>query len=197
MNDSMMQRQFKERDVQRMRNIITKDYSAKTGVQVGYTTGYVERKEGDVWEENGKQWTIKNGLKQTVTRFDDVKRRIIMPLTCPNCKKPMTKGQSDKYMYSIHQMCLDCVIDHEAQLKKEGKFDEYQLSIIRQGARVHIKEMEDVLLELLMEQSNDSFVTEDGDIETWKGNDGGKQQLIQEIQEYIQKLKDAVGSQYL
>jgi flagellar basal body-associated protein FliL len=94
-------------------------------------------------------------------------------------------------------MCLDCVIDHEAQLKKEGKFDEYQLSIIRQGARVHIKEMEDVLLELLMEQSNDSFVTEDGDIETWKGKDGGKQQLIQEIQEYIQKLKDAVGSQYL
>jgi hypothetical protein len=197
MNDSMMQRQFKERDVQRMRNIITKKTGDKTGVQVGYTTGYVERKEGDIWEQDGKQWTIKNGLKQTVTRFDNVKRKIVTPLTCPNCKKPMIKGQSDKYMYSIHQMCLDCVIDHEAQLKKDGKFDEYQLSIIRQGARVHIKEMEDVLLELLMEQSNDSFVTEDGDIEIWKGKDGGKQQLIQEIQEYIQKLKDAVGSQYL
>jgi len=190
----MMQRQFKERDVQRMRNIITKDYGAKTGVQVGYTAGYVEHKEGDVWEQDGKQWTIKNGLKQTVTRFDEVKRMVVMPLVCPNCKKPMTKGQSDKYMYSIHQKCLDCVIEHEAQLKKEGLFDEYQLSIIRQGARVHIKEMEDVLLELLMEQSNDSFVTEDGDIETWKGKDGNKQQLIGEIQEYIQKLKDAVGS---
>jgi len=190
----MMQRQFKERDVQRMRNIITKDYSAKTGVQVGYTAGYVEHKEGDVWEQDGKQWTIKNGLKQTVTRFDELKRRIVMPLTCPKCKKPMTKGHSDKYMYSIHQMCLDCVIEYETQLKRDGKYTEYELNIIRQGARTHIKEMEDVLLELLLEQSNDSFVTEDGDIETWRGNDGGKQQLIQEIQEYIQNLKDAVGS---
>jgi hypothetical protein len=197
MSESQLQRDWKERDVQRMRNIITKDYSAKTGVQVGYTAGYVERKEGDVWEENGKQWTIKNGLKQTITRFDELKRKINMPLTCPNCKKPMTKGRSDKYMYSIHQMCLDCVIEHEAQLKREGTFGEYQINIIRQGAKVHIKEMEDALLELLMDQSNDSFVTEAGDIETWKGKDEGKQQLIQEIQEYIQNLKDAIGPQYL
>ena len=47
-----------------MRNIITKDYSAKTSTQIGYTKEYVEHKEGDVWEENGKQWTIKMVLNK-------------------------------------------------------------------------------------------------------------------------------------
>ena len=73
----MLQREFRERDVQRMRNIIKKEYTAKTTTQVGYTKSFVEYKEGDVWEENGKQWTIKNGIKQTITRFDKLKQQII------------------------------------------------------------------------------------------------------------------------
>jgi predicted fused transcriptional regulator/phosphomethylpyrimidine kinase len=59
-----------------MRNIITKDYTAKTVTQVGYSKAQVDRKEGDVWEENGKKWTIKNVIKQTVTRFDELKKVI-------------------------------------------------------------------------------------------------------------------------
>ena len=41
MSESKLQREFKERDVQRMRNIITKDYSAKTQSQVGYSKEYI------------------------------------------------------------------------------------------------------------------------------------------------------------
>jgi hypothetical protein len=55
MAESKLQRDFKEKDVQRMRNIITKDYGAKTTTQVGYTTSYIEHKEGDIWEEQGKK----------------------------------------------------------------------------------------------------------------------------------------------
>jgi len=61
-----------------MRNIITKDYNAKTTTQIGYTKVQAERKEGDVWEEGGKQWTLKNGIKQTVTRFDEIKKSHII-----------------------------------------------------------------------------------------------------------------------
>ena len=50
MSDNMLKREFKTRDVQRMRNIITKQHGDKTGVQVGYSKEYVERKEGDEWE---------------------------------------------------------------------------------------------------------------------------------------------------
>ena len=75
-NSSMMQREFKERDIQRMRNIIKKDYTAKTITQVGYSKSQEDHEEGDVWEENNRQWTIKNGLKQTVTKFDKLKKLV-------------------------------------------------------------------------------------------------------------------------
>lgn len=193
MSDNMLKKEFNVKDVQRMRNIITKDYSAKTSTQIGYTREYVEYKEGDVWEENGKQWTIKNGIKQTVTKLDAVRKRVTMPLNCPQCKVPM-KNRLDKTMYPIHSMCFDCVIKHETKLKTEGKFEEYQLNINKQGLTYHLKEMENILLELLMNNNEESFVTEGGDIETWKGNDALKQSAIKDLQEYIQKIKDTLAS---
>lgn len=192
-NDNVLKKEFNTRDVQRMRNIITKDYSAKTSTQIGYTKEYVEHKEGDVWEENGKQWTIKNGIKQTVTKLDAVRKRVTMPLNCPQCKAPM-KNRLDKTMYLIHYMCFDCVVKHETKLKTEGKFEEYQLNINKQGLAYHLKEMENVLLDLLMNSNEESFVTEGGDIETWKGNDVLRQAAIKDLQEYIQKIKDTLAS---
>jgi hypothetical protein len=191
MSDNLLKKEFRTRDVQRMRNIITKKTGDKTGVQVGYTADYVERKEGDVWEERGKKWTIKNGLKQTVTRFDAIKKKIFTPITCPKCSRPMSKGHIDKYMFSIHKTCSDCVFEHETKLKHEGKYQEYERDMIKQGIIYHIKEMENVLLELLMGQSGEQYITEAGDIEEWKGKSLDNQ-FIQDIQEYIQKLKDVV-----
>ena len=192
--ESKLIKNWKESDVQRMRNIITKKTGDKTVVQVGYKADYVDRQEGDVWEENGKKWTLKNGIKQTVTRLDEVKRKVMMPLCCPNCNKPMTKGHIDKYMYGIHQKCLDCVVEFETRLKIDGKFKEYAIDMQKQGIKYHIKEMEDVLLELMMGESNESFVTEAGDIEAWRGKGEDKQQIVKDIQEYIQKLQSALES---
>jgi len=192
--ESKLIKTWKEKDVQRMRNLITKDYSAKTGTQIGYNKEYVTHVEGDIWEENGKKWTIKNGIKQTVNKLDGIKKLLVTPLTCPSCNKPMTKGRIDKLMYSIHQKCSDCVIKHETELKRLGKFEEYQKNINNQSIAYHIKEMENILLELVMGQHEESFVTEGGDIEKWKGKGLDTQKLIQDIQEYIQKLKDAMNS---
>ena len=54
--------------------------------------------------------------------------------------------------------------------------------------------MENVLLDLLMNSNEESFVTEGGDIETWKGNDVLRQAAIKDLQEYIQKIKDTLAS---
>jgi len=194
MAESKLIKEFKGRDVQRMRNIMTKDYGAKTSVQVGYNKDHIEYKEGDVWEVDGRSWTIKNGLKQTVTRFDKLKQLVAMPLCCPKCKVPMQDNRPNKLMYSIHQICFDCVIKHETKLKLTGEYEKYERNIINQGVQYHIKEMEGVLLELLMDQSDESFVTEAGDIETWKGKGIDVTKTTQEIQEYIQKLKDAIAT---
>lgn len=193
MSDNMLKREFRERDVQRMRNIITKDYTAKTVTQVGYTKAQVEHKEGDIWEENGKKWTIKNGIKQTVTRFDELKKIINLPLTCPGCGKAMKNHNLNKKMWPIHGKCFDCVIDHETELKRRGKFEEYARNLTTGGIKQYVKDLENALLDLNNEV-DDQYVTEQGDIETWKGKGLDKEKLNQELQEYIQKLKDHVAS---
>ena len=192
MSESMLQREFKERDVQRMRNIITKDYTAKTTTQVGYSKTQIDRKEGDVWDENGKKWTIKNGIKQTVTRFDKLKEAINLPLTCPKCGKAMKNHSLNKKMWPLHKMCFDCVAVMETELKRTGQYEEYVRNLTTRGVKTYITELESALLELALEDSNEEFVTEQGDVEKWAGKGIDKQKLAEEIQEYIQKLKDHV-----
>jgi len=193
MSDNMLKREFRERDVQRMRNIIQKDYTAKTVTQVGYTKTQVEHKEGDVWEENGKKWTIKDGIKQTITRFDELKKVINLPLTCPVCSKSMKNNPLNKKMWSVHKKCFDCVVSYETELKRQGKFEEYAKSLISGGVKQYIKDLEDALIDFNNE-IDDQFVTEQGDIETWKGKGINKEELNKEIQEHIQELKDAISS---
>jgi ribosomal protein L44E len=192
MSDNVLKREFRERDVQRMRNIITKDYTAKTVTQVGYSKAQIDHKEGDVWEEAGKKWTIKNGIKQTVTRFDKLKESINLPLTCPKCGKAMKNYNLNKKMWPLHKMCFDCVVVMETELKRTGQYEEYVRNLTTRGVKTYITELENALLELALEDSNEEFVTEQGDIEKWTGKGIDKQKLIQEIQEYIQKLKDHV-----
>jgi ribosomal protein L44E len=193
MSESMLQREFKERDVQRMRNIITKDYTAKTTTQIGYSKAQIDHKEGDVWEENGKKWTIKNGIKQTVTRFDKLKESINLPLSCPKCGKAMKNHNLNKKMWSVHKMCFDCVAIMETELKRTGQFEEYARNLTTRGIKSYINELEEVILEIALEETNEDFVTEDGDIEKWAGKGIDKQKFTIEIQEYIQKLKEHIG----
>ncbi len=192
-NDSMLQKDFKQRDVERMRNLIKKDYNAKTVTQAGYSKQHIERKEGDVWEENGKNWTIKNGIKQTITRLDSIKKSLLLPITCPSCGKAMANSNLNKKMWPLHGKCFDCVITMESELKRTGKFEEYQRNMVHSGIRTHIKELEALLLELALGPSKESFVTEAGDIEEWRGGNLDTTQMVKDLQEHIQSLKDIVG----
>jgi hypothetical protein len=193
MKESLLKKEFKTKDVQRLRNIITKNNNDKTVTQVGYSRKQEEHKEGDVWEENGKTWTIKNGIKMTNTKLDLVKRLLQTPLICPECKKAMKLGKLDKQMYDIHHKCSECVIKYETELKRTGQFEEYQKNIIKSGVEYHIKEMENIILELSMGFSNESYVTEDGDIETWKNNKEIQETMLQDMKEYVNKLKDSIS----
>ena len=190
MAESKLQREFRERDVQRMRNIITKDYNAKTQSQIGYTKENIDRKEGDIWEENSKTWTIKNGIKMTVSKLDDIKKILQLPLICPKCSKHMKNFELNKKMYSIHKMCFDCVIEFETKLKMLGTYKEYERNIIDKGLDVYIKELEDFLLELALNDNNESFVTEAGDIEKWSGGNIDKKTIMNDLVEYINSLKE-------
>ena len=63
-NDSVLKKEFKHRDVERLRNLVQGKYGDKTTMGTGYSKAKEFHNEGDIWEEDGRTWTIKNGLKQ-------------------------------------------------------------------------------------------------------------------------------------
>lgn len=185
MEQNNLKKEFSKRDVQRMRNIITGKSGDKTQVQAGYEKNKQEFKEGDVWEEDGKKWTIKNGIKQSITKLDRFKHLINLPLTCPSCKKPMKSDEINKKMYAIHQTCFDCVLEMESKLKLEGKFEDYQKNIVNSNKNSSLEDFERALESWLEEK--DTFVSEQGDIENWSGGD--KKAIYQELKTKIADWK--------
>jgi hypothetical protein len=75
---------------------------------------YTKHVEGDVWSEKGKVWTIKNGIKRTVTKMDAARKEFLMPIACPKCGNAM-KAQADAAIWSVNNTCLNCLVqvDHE------------------------------------------------------------------------------------
>ena len=99
------------------------------------------RKEGDIWEDvNGKKWTIKNGIRQSVTKLDDAKTL----WWCPRCSKPLNHKFDIKF-WRIRGHCMDCVIQDESKIRREGKWEEYERKIM---LRNYIAEVEDKIAEL-------------------------------------------------
>jgi hypothetical protein len=188
MSETNLKKEFSKRDVQRMRNIITNNAGASIGTQVGYTKQQGDYKEGDVWEENGKQWTIKNSIKQTVTKFDKLKQMFIMPISCPSCSQPMVVNDLNKKMWNIHKMCFDCVIKMEAQLKVEGKYEEYERKMLNQNKDAMVDDFEKAIEDFYSSQA-ESYVTEQGDVETWGGGKINEEE-IKNVKEYIRKLRE-------
>jgi hypothetical protein len=184
-NESTLKKEFSKRDVQRMRNLITGKSGDRTQIQAGYERKQQDYKEGDVWEEDGKKWTIKNGVKQSITKLDKFKHLISVPLTCPSCKKPMKSDDITKKMYSIHKMCLGCVVEMETKLKAEGKYEDYEKNIINSNKNASLEDFERALDAWLEEK--DTFVSEQGDVENWSGGD--KTKAYEEIKKKIQEWK--------
>ena len=163
----MLNKEFKRKDVERMRNLIKGDVNESAEVQVGYTTKKEDYKEGDIWEERGKKWTIKDGIKQTFTKLDKVKKEAILPLFCPECSTLM-KRRNDTKMYNIHKKCFDCVVKMEHKLKTENKYKEYEKEAIVANAEDYVSDLESYLMEAL-NTSNTQYVSERGEVERWKG----------------------------
>lgn len=185
MAETQLNKEFKKEDVQRLRNLIQGKYNDSVRTGVGYSKKKEFYSEGDIWVEDGRKWTIKNGIKQNITKLDSAKKANLMPLFCPKCSNLM-KGQNDKSFYNIHKMCFNCVIDFEHQLKLEGKFEQYLIDIHNSQIDAQIKEFTNWLENEKLEKNN-SYITENGDIEEWLG--GNIDNLENEINNAIKFLE--------
>ena len=188
MSENQLKKEFSKRDVQRMRNIITGGAGASTGVEVGYTKQHTDYQEGDIWEENGKKWTIKNGIKQTVSKHNKLKKLTTLPLSCPHCSQPMKNNDYNKKMWLIHKMCFDCVVNMEAQIKRDGKWEEYEKSMLNINKDSMVDDFEAAVNDFLSSKS-DSYISEQGVIEDWGGGKVNDDE-IKNIKEYIKNLRE-------
>jgi hypothetical protein len=188
MQDNVLKKQFAEKDIQRIRNLVKGKNSERVTHGIGYTTESTEYNEGDTWIENNRTWTIKNGIKQNITKLDKFKK-VSTPLFCPSCKQVMDK-QLDPHYYKSYGCCLDCRTKFETKLKIEGKWEDY----IKETHNKEIDQLiEDykVFYKERLEDSNLGTVTESGEVETWIGsiNKDRADEALQETIAYLENLK--------
>jgi ssDNA-binding Zn-finger/Zn-ribbon topoisomerase 1 len=190
--DSVLKKEFKKEDVARVRNLVNKDYTASTKQQSGYKKVLARHKEGDIWQENGKEWTIKNGIKQSITKLDAAKKALRLPLRCPNCGGPM-KHHLAKKMYKIHGFCFDpCTVEMEAKLRTAGLYDQYEKRMMQGNMKTFIKDVEE-WAGALVENVGQSYVTEQGDVEQWNSNNGKQKEILETVKQYTKQLQEHIN----
>jgi len=187
--DNVLRKEFSKKDVQRARNLVQGKAGDRTTEGIGYSKKDMFYKEGDIWEENGRKWTIKEGIKQNITKYDKIKKTIKIPLFCPNCKKQM-KHKFDSGYYKFHKKCYDCFLKFATDLKRMGAWEVYEKNIHNSDLDVFIQDFKDFVKEQL-KVSNESYVTEQGDVEKWVGG-YDKERVLESLEktvEYLENLK--------
>lgn len=187
--ESLLKKEFKSKDVERVRNLVNKDFSAKTVAGVGYEKTQQFHEEGDIWQENGRTWTIKNGIKQNITKLDAAKKAMQIPLKCPKCGGSMKHHLAQK-MYKIHGFCFDpCTVEYEAELRKAGLYEQYEKRMMQGGLKAFLNDMEQFYLDQI--NAVDTFVTEQGDVEDWSNNNQKvKQQALNNLQDFLKHARN-------
>ena len=188
MSESQLNKEFSKRDVQRMRNILTGNTADRTRVQAGYEKEKLTYSEGDIWEENGKQWTIKNGIKQTINKQDKLRKIINIPLTCPSCNKSMKTNKLNKKMWLIHKKCFDCVIEYETQLKATGQYEKYAKNLMNSNKDSFVKDYEQAVEEYINDRG-ETYMSEAGDLENWS-KVKLKPEVVKSLKDNIKQLKE-------
>jgi hypothetical protein len=188
--DNVLKKQFAEKDVNRLRNLVKGKHADKSQVSVGFTKGEeLYHKEGDTWTEGDKTWTIKDGIKQNVTKLDKARETVNFPIFCPSCKKPM-KPHLDKRWFNMYKRCFNCQIDFETSLRTQGLWEEYQNFLHNSDVEGMIQEFELWINEEIEHSDIQSYITEAGDVERWTGS--VKNKLLESKEEtikYLQSLK--------
>lgn len=176
-----LKKEFTEQEIQRMRNLVKGKYGSKVTNQIETKSYKTKRKEGDVWEEDGNTWTIKDGIKETVSPYEALHKELLIPLTCPTCKNVMNK-KLDKVYFPIYENCFDCEVDKRDALEKEGKLDEYLKPKKNDFLDKSFEEFESFIRNKVNTDINDA--AENGDEQTYKGGYD-----LESVEEYIQQAR--------
>ena len=133
-------------------------------IQVGYDKKEIRRVEGEKWvDEWGKEWEMKDGIVRSIPKFSDVR----VPLFCPKCVNVMGKRSKDVEVYYKFGFCLDCLLNRDAEMKRDGTFEEYEKKYInskKTGFYTDSKLEIESYLAQMREKGCLEYVTADGQV---------------------------------
>lgn len=190
----------KLQNVKAIQQMLDGNHRTQTNKSFSFNTNKKHEKHevGDTWEEVDPKtgdtytWEQKEGYRVRHGKLDAVRnalKELKMPSVCPNCNKAMKDNRYNQKMWLIHKMCFDCVIDMEAKLRYEGKFEEYAKNIMRNNAEAWFKDADrevEIIKEALMKESLE-YANADGKLEKWDQTDRDK--WLQKIDEDYVKFK--------
>ena len=175
----------KLQNIKAVKQLIDGTHKFQTKKTIGFSDASETAKKnekhqvGEVWEEtdtNGITYVIeqKDGFRIKKLKTSEVLQTVRDEIrSYPNCRKEtctcITKHPLNEKMRKIHGMCFDCVIEMEHELKKDGKYDEYEQNKIRENALAWLADAErDVaLLKQAYTQVQEFVTNSEGQKETW------------------------------
>lgn len=190
----------KLQNVKAIQQMLDGTHKFQTKKTVGFSDAEFKGKQsehhevGDVWEETDAHGNVfvleqREGFRIRKTKNSDVFQSIRDELHAfPNCRKDVCTcigtHALDQKMRKIHGMCFDCVIEMEHELKKSGKYKEYEQNKIRENALAWLRDAErDVeLLKQAYTQAQQFVSNSDGVTETWTAK-----MTAEEFEQTIQK----------
>ena len=193
----------KLQNIKAIKQMIEGNHRTQTKNNIGMYTGNIHKKRdvGEKWEEtiNGTIYEIeqKQGFRVKKPKNSIAEEVKSYLNSFPNCKKDCTcttPTSLDKKMRVIHGMCFDCVVEMEHDLKKQGKFEEYECNRIRNNALDWLKRAEEdvKLLKETYTKSAKFVQNSQGDTETWHAK-----MSPSEFQDTVQKQFDEFKQKFL
>lgn len=119
------------------------------------------RKEGETWEENGKQWIFQDGVVKSISKFDSLKSSVLTPNFCPSCKCKM-RDPMDERMYKLYNHCFSCQLKFETQMKISGLYEEWEKYQINKSIEAMKRSLKDEYKEYLSSSKPRKIFNEDG-----------------------------------
>ena len=187
----------KLQNIKAVQQMLDGEHKFQTKKTVGFSDAKnkAEHREiGDTWEETDTHGNVyiveqRDGFRIRKTKNSDLFQSIRDELHAfPNCRKEtcicIGTHQLDQKMRKIHGMCFDCVIEMEHELKKAGKYEEYEQDKIRENALAWLRDAErDVeMLKQAYTQVQQIVANSDGHVEHWSAK-----MTAEEFENTIQK----------
>tara|TARA_R110000737_G_scaffold49497_5_gene70337 strand:+ start:8348 stop:8929 length:582 start_codon:yes stop_codon:yes gene_type:complete len=161
----------------------------KNTVSFGEGKDFIKREVGQQWlDDDGNTWEQKKGYKVKLGKLSELRADV---QTFSNCSKEtctcLTPSRNDLKMKVIHDMCFNCVISMEHQLRIDGTYDEYEKNKILENSKAWLKqaELEKETIKLAMKAR---FVNEDGSLEDWDG--GSWEEIESKIDNEFQMFRE-------